>query len=68
MIFGFLTKYSSIAYFILFIGEGNLVTQSVNAARLLTLLIIVVLALVINQVNPGFEVYNEKVSLMVIHI
>ena len=65
MIFGFLTKYSSIGYFIVFLGERSLVTDFVNVARLLTLMVIVVLAVVINRVNPGFEVLNEKVSLMV---
>lgn len=65
MIFGFLTKYSSVGYFILFIDYPIIVIQLVNATRLLTLMVMVILAVVLNQANPGFEVYNEKVGLVV---
>ena len=65
MMVGFLTKYSSIGYYIFLIDYPILVIQLVNASRILTLLAMVILAVVLNQANPGFEVYNEKVSLVV---
>jgi ankyrin repeat protein len=70
LIFGLLTKYSSTVYFILFKDQDyfEMISFSINSAKLVSLFITLVLVLVLNQIDPGTEVRNEKVTLMVKNI